>query len=119
MFQVGLEGWPRWSAHPFMVLSAGGACVPCFCSQHLVFCSQLLRNGSWIFLVFFSPEFAPTGHAHSYFSSLIVSLYSVVQGEVCPGASFAALQQRGLGPSLSLDPLGPPGAGRGKEASSS
>ena len=37
------------------------------------------------------PWFAPTLHAHSYFSSFIISLYFVAQGEVCPGASKAAL----------------------------
>ena len=42
-----------------------------------------------------SNEFAPRAHAHSYFSSHTVSLYSVAGGEVCPGTSTAA---KGPGP---------------------
>ena len=30
VFRVGLEEWPGWSAHPFVVLSAGGHVYPAF-----------------------------------------------------------------------------------------
>ena len=69
MFRVGLEGWPRWSAHPFVVLSAGGHVYPAFAPNTQVFApsSSEMAAGFFFFLVFFGPEFAPTGHAHSYF----------------------------------------------------
>ena len=35
------------------------------------------------------------------FQSHTISLYFIAQGEVCPGAGIAALQQRIPGPSLS------------------
>ena len=68
MFRVGLEGWPRWSAHPFVVLSAGEHVYPAFAPNTQVFASNSSEMAAgFFFLVFFGPEFAPTGHAHSYF----------------------------------------------------
>ena len=57
---VRLEGWLRWSAHPVVVLGAGG--IPCFCSQ-------VFTSGIWVFGLFVScyPEFAPVAHARGYF----------------------------------------------------
>ena len=95
---VRLEGWLRWFAHTLggVVGEGGRQAVPCFCSW-------LFQSGSWVFLslCIFCPEFVPTVHARSYFQSHMVSLYFVAGGEVCPGESIAALQQRVPGPSLS------------------
>ena len=74
---VGREGWLRWFAHPFEVLSVRGACpAACFCSQHRFFfppgssemavvcvCVCVCMN----FLYLFGPVFAPTVHAQGYF----------------------------------------------------
>ena len=56
MFRVGLEGWPRWSAHPFVVLSAGGHVYPAFAPNTQVFASNSSEMAAgffffWYFLV--------------------------------------------------------------------
>ena len=52
---------------------------------------QKRQLGFLISLYLLGPEFAPTGHACSYFDCHTVSLYFVPGGEVCPGK---ALQHR-------------------------
>lgn len=61
-----------------------------------------MRSDKWGFGLSAQREFAPIGHAYSYFKSHIVSLHFVALEEVCPGADFAALQQRIRGPGPSL-----------------
>ena len=63
-------------------------------------CGLIFRN----VFVSFAPEFASTVCTELILSPT-VSLYFVAQGEVCTGASFAALQQRVPGSSLSHSPL--------------
>lgn len=68
----------------------------CFCSQHLLFApgSSEVTNGFFV-SVAFGLAFAPTVYAHFFFlSQFIVSLCFVAGGEVCPGVSIAALQQK-------------------------
>lgn len=112
VFRVGLEEWPGWSAHPFVVLSAGGMCA-CFCSQHPVFCSQLLRKSSWILGIFWS-RICPTLGIHSYFSPLWFLCILYFKEGVCRCKLYRHCSKGGSRvPSLSLEPLGPE-AGRGK-----
>ena len=52
---VSPEGWLRWFAHSF----GGGECrghaqYSSFTPNVLLFCSQLFRNGSWVFGLFIS-----------------------------------------------------------------
>lgn len=55
---------------------------------------------SWAFGLFCTLfKIFPTVHTGSYFWSLVVSLYFVAQGEVCPGASTVANGPRSEGPS--------------------
>lgn len=57
--------------------------VPCFTSQ-------LFRSGSVVFGLFIScSDLAATVHTLSYSYSLIVSLYFVAVGDICPGVSSA------------------------------
>ena len=70
MGRVRLEGWPSWSAHPFVVLSAGGMCGTLLLLQTPSFVLPAPQKWQLDFLVTFCPEFALTGHAHSYFSLL-------------------------------------------------
>ena len=67
---VGMEGWLRWFAHPFVVLSAAGreqlqAFAPN--TQFLLPALQKWQLGFFCLLYLLGPEFAPTGNAHSYF----------------------------------------------------
>ena len=56
--------------------------------------SSEVTNGLFV-SVPFGLAFAPTVHAHIFFfSPFIVSLCFVAGGEVCPGVSIAALQQK-------------------------
>ena len=71
-----------WSAHPL-----GGA----VCRDHAqypVFAPGTSETavGLWPLCILLF-VIAPTAHVCSYFSLLIVSLYSVAGGDVCPGAS--------------------------------
>ena len=59
---------------------------------------QKWKLGFLVSLYLLGAEFAPVVPAGSYFESHTVSLYLVAPGEVCPGASIAALQQRVPGP---------------------
>ena len=90
---VGQEARLRWSAP-----ALGGA----VCRDHAqcpVFApgTSEMAVGSWPFCILLS-VIAPTAHACSHFSLLIVSVYSVAGGDVCPGASTLV---RVPGPSLS------------------
>lgn len=49
---VRLEGWLRWSAHPMVVLGAGG--LPCFCSR-----SSQVAFGFLVFLYLFIQNLPP------------------------------------------------------------
>ena len=49
---------------------------------------QKRQLGFLISLYLLGPEFAPTGHACSYFDCHTVSLYFVPGGEVCPGKAL-------------------------------
>ena len=98
----------------WVVLRAGGI--------HSTLFLFLALQKWWLGFVFFLscyPEFAPSAHACSYFQSLIISLYFVAQGDVCPGASPVALQRKGSGPSLSQNDQGPEQANRSTERSRS
>ena len=66
---------------PLVILSAGPFPVPHFCPRHH-------RNICW-FMSFLYPMFtiAPAAHACSYFQSPTVPLFSLAQGDFCPGAS--------------------------------
>lgn len=50
------------------------------------------------FFVSSCPQFAPTAHVHSYFYSLIVSLYFIAPGDVCLGVSIATTAAKDPGP---------------------
>ena len=77
----GGEGCLGWSTPPFMMLCA--KIITWLCSQHF-------RNGGWVMAFFVSHYNLPrTAHAHSYFPSCIVSLYSVARGNICPRADTA------------------------------
>ena len=49
---VRLEGWLRWSAHPSVGLCAGAMHNTLLLIPIPTFCSQIFRNGSWVFLSF-------------------------------------------------------------------
>ena len=83
--QVEREGRLRWSAHP-----RGGA----VCRDHAQYPAFALSTSEmavclWLFCILLF-IITLTVHVCSYFQPLIVSLYSVVGGDVCPGASTAA-----------------------------
>ena len=94
------RGWARGVA-----CIAGPPLCGAECREHPVYkgycaCSQLLRNGKQVVLVWlvgfclfesFGPEFAPITHAYS------LSIF-LTQTEVCPGRSFVALQPGAPGP---------------------
>ena len=90
---VGLEGRLRWFAHPL-----GGV----VCRGHAQY-AAFAPGSSKVAVGFFCllSRICPNCNTCSYFQSRIISLYFVAPGEVCPGASVAALQQRVPGPSLS------------------
>ena len=96
------EGWLKRSAHRSLCgVACRGACtVPYICFQHSIFApgSSDMAVGFFFLFCLFGLEFAPTVHAHSYFSSHIVSVCFVAQGELCPGASIAVLLRSVPGP---------------------
>ena len=49
---VRLEGWLRWSAHSSVGLCAGSMHNTLLLIPIPTFCSQIFRNGSWVFLSF-------------------------------------------------------------------
>ena len=65
------EGWLRWFARPYMVLSAAGIHRLLLLLLTPWFCSWLFRSGSWSFFfgLFLTccPYFAPTAGAHGSF----------------------------------------------------
>ena len=61
------------------------------------FCSWLFRSGSWVFLFFFGTILSiisPNCACKQLFLALVISLYFVAGGDVCPGASTAAKHRR-------------------------
>ena len=100
---VELEGWLRWFAHPFVVLSAGGL------AQYSPFApgSSEAEGGLYVFVSFWSRICLNLTCA--VILSHIVSLYLLSLGEVCSSARFLTLKQRvpDLKP-VSL-PYSPPG----------
>ena len=94
---VRLEGWLRWFAHSFGGVQRRRHAQYCFfCSQHPVFCSWLFRHGIGFFWpLHISVQNFPKLRGHTViFQSLTLSRYLVAQGEVSPGASFAAKSPR-------------------------
>lgn len=75
--RCGFGGLPA----PWWCCVQGSCSVLCFCSQHL-------RNGNWFLaFLYLIVDIFPAALVCGYFQSLIVYLYSVVHGDVCPGAS--------------------------------
>ena len=85
---------------PLVVLCARGmrSTLLLLLTPFLLSALQKWLLGFLVFLYLFVHNLPQLQHAHSYFQSLIVSLYFVAQGDICPGASMAALQQRVPGP---------------------
>ena len=91
---VWLEAWLRWFAHPF----GGGVCrahaqYPAFAPNPLLLfpAFQKWQLGFWGFFVSVVQNL-PQLHMYTVIFS--------TQGDICPGESIAALQQRVPGPSL-------------------
>ena len=91
------EGWLRCLAHPFVVLNAQvGTYQYLILFPTICVCSWLFRSDKWAFCLctFWSSICPNCACTHFFFSPFIVSLCFVAGGEVCPGVSIAALQQK-------------------------
>ena len=73
---VRLQGWLRWFAHPFVVLSAGGFT--------LLLLLTLQKSGSWVVFFFFGfvsfgPEFAPIVHVQLFLVSYSFFVFCILR----------------------------------------
>lgn len=84
------EGWFRWSAHPF----GDAACRDHAWHPPFALSTSEMAVGLWPFCIFLF-IIAPATHACSYFSSHLVSLYSVAGGDL---STWWSLQSSVLGP---------------------
>ena len=93
---MGAEGL-RWFVRPSAVLRAGRhEQYSAFAfATHFSFVIGASETAVEFFVVFvsFGPEFAPAVHVQLFLIPYSLSMYFVALGEVCPGASFAALLQ--------------------------